>query len=152
MRPTRQPLSLLYPLAIVTLFALACAPSGRYSSPSSAGAGSEPPLELLSYRGTREYSFLIVEGQVRNKSSQKLEGIMAVVETYDSTGQLVTSQDSMIEYLPLMPGQTSPFKVMIRDNPAIQNFKVGFKEILGGLVPYTDLSPQKQPAPSKKKK
>jgi hypothetical protein len=98
----------------------------------------------------REYSYLTIHGQVKNISSEKLEGVWVVVEFYDANGTLVTSHDGVIEYSPIMPGQTSPFTVMERDNPLIKNFEVHFKHTFGGLIPHKDSRPD--PSPPKKKK
>jgi len=50
----------------------------------------------------------------------------------------VTSEDAVLEYDPRMPGQTSPFKIMIRDNPLIKTFRVNFKHIFGSTIPFKD--------------
>lgn len=107
-------------------------------------------LELLSFRGDREYSYLTINGQVKNISNEKLDGVWAVAEFYDSNSALVTSEDGVIEYNPLMPGQTSPFKIMQRDNPAIKTFKVKFKYLFGGAIPYKDSTTQSPPTADKK--
>lgn len=147
-----RPSPLVCALVVWLAFVLGCVPSGRYSQPNSGNAtNGELPLELLSHHGTREYGYLIVEGQVRNATAEKLNGIEAVAEAYDASGQFVTSDSALVEYNPLMPGQTSPFKVMIRDNPLIKNYRVNFKEILGGIVPSKDLSVSPPPPKQKKK-
>ena len=126
------------------------APSDRRTN-SANSSSSSPELELLSFHGEREYSFLIVNGQVKNISGNKMEGVWAVVEFYDSQGRLVTSEDGVIEYNPLMPEQTSPFKVMQRDNPLISTFKVKFKYTFGTPISYKDSTPPNE-TPAKRKR
>ena len=40
----------------------------------------------------------------------------------------------MIEYNPVLANQTSPFKVMTSDNPAIKKASIDFKELMGGTI------------------
>lgn len=145
-------------LAIAVSLWLACIigcvpPSDRNTSSPSANPGQDSyELELLSYRGERSYDYLIVEGQVRNISGEKLQGVMAVAECYDGGGNLVTSEDAVLEYDPIMPGQTSPFKVMVRDNPLIKTFRVNFKHIFGETIQYKDSTSTETPKSRNKKK
>lgn len=77
---------------------------------------------------------------------------MAVVECYGSDGSMITSEDGLLEYSPVMPGQTSPFRVMIRDNPLIETFKVNLKEMFGGTIPIKDSTPAQTPKSKKNRR
>jgi hypothetical protein len=111
-----------------------------------------PPLRLLSSSGERTSdAFLTVHGEVQNNSTEKLDTIWAVVSLYDANGQFISSEDSVIDYTPLMPNQKSPFKVMVRRNPLMETYKIGFKTTLGGELDYIDSPPQKS-QPTKKGK
>ena len=57
---------------------------------------------------------------------------MAEVRFTDKDGTFVKAQSSLIDYQPLMPGQTSAFKVMTVSNPQIWHFSFGFREMFGG--------------------
>lgn len=109
-----------------------------------------PPLELLSKRGEREYDYITVEGQVKNITAEPLEHVQVVIECHTADGTFVKSAESLISYDPLLPGQTSPFKAMTTDNPAIKTYRVSFKTMWGGTLEYTN-SVIKQSAKQKKR-
>ena len=43
---------------------------------------------------------------------------------------------ALVEYNPLMPGQTTPFKVMSTYNPVMKKCTIAFKEMFGGTLGY----------------
>lgn len=92
-------------------------------------------LEILDWHWGREYGYAIAEGRVKNISDEPLEAVEAVVEFQTSDEQLVKSGSSIIEYNPILPGQTSPFKVMTTHNPAMKTANIQFKELMGGTIP-----------------
>ena len=102
-----------------------------------------PQLELVRYAWQIEYGFAILEGQVRNISSEPLKNVAAVASFYDSNGGFITSSDTLIDYNPILPGQTSPFKVMATENPAMKKARVEFKELLGGTIPFRQAESKK---------
>ena len=57
---------------------------------------------------------------------------------YTADKTFVASDSALIEYEPLLPGQTSPFRVLTRYNPAIANCDIGFKSIGGAAIPYDE--------------
>lgn len=75
-----------------------------------------------------------MEGRVTNISDAALRNVTAVVTWYTEDGQFVTSDDALIEYNPILAGQTSPFEVMSGTNPAMKRFRVEFKELFGGTI------------------
>jgi hypothetical protein len=95
-------------------------------------------LELISMNDDRESDFITVSGQVKNISEVSLEAVEAVVEYYDSNGNFVKTDSAVIEYNPILPGQTSPFTVISTDNPAITKYDVTFKYLLDGTIPTKD--------------
>jgi len=42
----------------------------------------------------------------------------------------------LIDFDPILPGQTSPFKVLTTHNPAITKGSISFKYILGAQIPH----------------
>lgn len=88
------------------------------------------------YQSSRPY--VTLEGQVRNISPQSLRSVEAVVIYYTADGTFLTSNSSLIEYRPLLPGQTSPFKVISPYNPAMSTASVEFKELLGGKIEHRE--------------
>lgn len=93
-------------------------------------------LELLNWHWGNEYGYVTAEGQVKNISGRRLENVMAVVTWKDSNGNMITSDSALIEYRPLMPGQTSPFKVMESYNPLMKKASIGFKHLMGEEIRY----------------
>ena len=75
-----------------------------------------------------------MEGEVRNISGTAIRNVEAVVELRDANSRFVSSATALIEYQPLLPNQSSPFKVIGRHNPAITQFTVSFKELFGGQI------------------
>jgi hypothetical protein len=74
-------------------------------------------LALTSSKGYESAgSYHIIEGQVKNVSSQPLKNVTAVGIWLDKDGEFIKSDDAIIEYNPILPGQTSPFKTMSTGN------------------------------------
>lgn len=78
-----------------------------------------------------EYGYAIAEGQVTNVSSASLSHVLAVVTFSTSEGGFITSDDALIDFDPLLPGQSSPWKVSARWNPAMRNATVRFRTMRG---------------------
>ncbi|OQC29659.1 MAG: hypothetical protein BWX70_01549 [Verrucomicrobia bacterium ADurb.Bin070] len=91
----------------------------------------EAHLVLMDWRWSEEYGYVTVEGQVGNISGRKLENVEAVARFFAEDGSFITSDSSIIEYNPLMPGQVSPFKVMDTHNPMMKKASVAFKLMWG---------------------
>ena len=108
------------------------------TSPSPARVSASPQVALLSANGHESSSFHIVEGEVQNITNQRLENIMAVASWYTRDGTFITSEDTLIDYNPTLPGQKSPFKVISTTNPEMARYTVEFKEWMGGTVPWED--------------
>jgi hypothetical protein len=102
-----------------------------------------PPLEVISWKCDKEYSYVFVRGEVKNISSQSIKNVMAVGEFRTKDGTLVKSEDSLIDYNPILPGQTSPFKTGGTDNPAITNCNLSFKTLFGKQLGYTTAKDRK---------
>jgi hypothetical protein len=92
-------------------------------------------LELLNWQWRSEHGWVYAEGQVKNISGRQLRSVQAVVTWYDRKGNFITSDSSFIEYNPILPGQSSPFKVMERYNPAMEKASLSFKYFAGGTIP-----------------
>jgi hypothetical protein len=104
----------------------------------------EPPplkqstLRVGNWHWGENYSYAIAEGLVTNKSSESIENILAVVTFFDRYGNMITSDDALIEYRPLLPEQTSPFKVIVPYNPAMQSASLEFKNFRGQILDWQD--------------
>lgn len=96
----------------------ATAPSDMASSPAPT---SVPELEVLSFSWIREYGYATLEGEVRNISGAPIDNVVAVASFYDAAGNFITSGDALIDYRPILPGQTSPFGAMATGQPRDEN-------------------------------
>jgi len=54
---------------------------------------------------------------------------------FTENGQLVTSDTALIEYRPVLLGQTSSFKAINTLNPEMTNGTLSFKGFFGGTLP-----------------
>jgi len=95
-------------------------------------------LELLSSKGYEEYGYMIVEGQVKNITSYNLKNVEAVAAWYDDKENFITSDSTLAEYNPIVPGQASPFKVMSTHNPVMKKYTISFKYLMGGTINCKD--------------
>jgi hypothetical protein len=111
---------------------------------TSPPAPPTPLLELKASRCNKEYSFIISEGTVTNISGEPLKNVEAVAGYYDASGNFIKSGDAIIEYNPILPGQTSPYKTITTDNPAITRCDVSFKFLMGGTIDMRRAEPAKK--------
>ncbi len=91
-------------------------------------------LALVSASCTYRSNFVTCEGFVKNISSLALENVEVVINWYDTNDIPRSSQDALIEYDPILAGQTSPWSSIGRYNPALTGFRVEFKEFFGGTI------------------
>lgn len=131
-----RPAAVVVIVLSIGLFALS---ESDLSSPSSvassaSGPNGSPALAYTVTRCEQESGFMFVEGTVTNNSSDSLKNVEAVASYNDASGKMVTSEDTLIEYNPILSGQTSPFKVMATYNPAMASCSVRFKDLMGGEI------------------
>ncbi|MBI5283750.1 MAG: hypothetical protein HY874_01530 [Chloroflexi bacterium] len=95
-----------------------------------------PPykLALVSASCGRQYSYIICEGFVKNVSARAIDNIEAVVSLLDSDKVPFASDSALIDYRPILPDQTSPFKIYATYNPAFSYWRVEFKEFFGATI------------------
>jgi len=109
----------------------------------------QPPADQLAILASRGYEsdsggFFFVEGQVKNLTDTPLKSVAVVATWFDKDGTFITTDTALIDYNPLMPGQTSPFKTITRGNPRMSKFRVEFKHLLGGTLSSRDDSVKKK--------
>ena len=75
---------------------------------------------------------------MKNLTNANLENVMAVVTWYTDDGNFITTDDAVIDYNPVLPGQTSPFEVISRSNPAMSRYNVEFKMLFGSTLRTED--------------
>lgn len=88
-------------------------------------------LVIVSWHWSESSAFAIAEGEVLNVSNESLRNVEAVVTFRAVDGTFITSDSALIEYNPILPGQTSPFSVMATWNPQMKKASLRFKELLG---------------------
>lgn len=116
--------------------------TSAYRSPSLTSGVSAPAvpsglileLENVTY-SSEAGNYFIGEGLVKNISSEPQRQVTAVVFMLDKDSNFIKSDDALIDYDPLLPGQSSPFKVIMSDNPLSAKGRIQFKYLLGGEIP-----------------
>lgn len=107
-----------------------------FSDPQPNHNVSTPSLELLSFSCTQEYGYIFVTGEVKNISNEPMKNVVAVGHFRTKKGEFIKSTDALLEYNPILPGQTSPFKSGGTTNPAIEGCEVTFKYLMGGSINF----------------
>lgn len=104
---------------------------GAARSRGSTGVASSSRLALLSARDSYSAGgrYRVIDGQVDNLSEEPIRSLTVVVTWFNGAGQLMTSDSTLIEFDPLMPGQKSPFQTMTRDNPEMRTYRLSFKSM-----------------------
>lgn len=145
----------LLALVVMVLFAVAaeCTALEEEATPAGSGGGRTaapkqtrtpiPPkykLALISSSclWNENTGYFTCEGFVENITNEPMENIEAVINWYDESDTPITSESALIEYDPVLPGQQSPWKVMGRYNPAMDKYRVEFKEFFGGTIGTED--------------
>jgi len=109
---------------------------GSNQSTSTPAANTEPVLELQNWSWHKEYGYAIAEGMVKNISSKPLDDVVAILNIYDKQNNFIKSDHALIDYRPILPGQSSPFKVMASYNPAMDTAFIDFKTFSGGTLSW----------------
>lgn len=107
------------------------------STSSPAATSSTPLLELQYWKCYKEHSYVFIEGEVKNVSNINLKNVVAVGTFRTKDGEYVKTEDSLIDYNPILPGQTSPFKAGGTENPEIERCEVNFRYLMGGTIAFT---------------
>lgn len=117
--------------------------AGQRASAASQSApppSTAPTLEVTAWRFYNSDNYHYIEGEVKNVGTVPIDNLQAVGTFLDASSTFIKSDDTLVEYRPLLPGQTSPFKVMASLNPAVKFARLGFKRLMGGVIEHTDLS------------
>ena len=106
--------------------------------PPPAPSPPPPQLALLSTRGYEQSLFHQVEGQVRNISDRPLENVAVLVTWLTASDEFITSDECLIDFNPILAGQTSTFSCLVTTNPEMSQFTVQFKTLFGGSIATDD--------------
>jgi hypothetical protein len=118
--------------------------SNLAAAPASVSAPNTRQLELISRKCGKENINVFIIGEVKNISSESLEKIMAVGKFQTKDGNLVKSVEAVIDSNPILPGQTSGFKVGGTDDPAITDCYLSFKNQAGQQLTYVSTKDRKK--------
>lgn len=121
----------------------------RPSTPVAA-APINPPLELraFTWQQTETGSYAQVDGQIRNASDARIESLKVIVSFFAIDGTFITSESGYAEFSPLMPGQSSPFSLMVRWNPMMSKATIEFSS-RGELLAHRDVTTgRRSPCPA----
>jgi hypothetical protein len=77
---------------------------------------------------------IAVSGDVKNISPAAIPRVIVVADFGIASGQIVKTAEAAVVYEPVNPGQTTPFRVTIPDNPAIVVYRVTFKDAAGSTI------------------
>jgi hypothetical protein len=89
-------------------------------------------LEASNIKARREHGHIIITGKVKNLTPHALEDVLVEAHLYTyKGGDVVTIQDSLIDYSPLMPGQSSTWEIYAADSSDIHDAVISFKHVLG---------------------
>ncbi len=107
---------------------------------AAAPAVHRDQLALISSKGYESESgnYHYIEGLIKNISNEPISSVVAVGLWFDKDGEFIKSDDALIDYNPILPGQTSPFKTISRGNPAMSKFRVEFKTMRGATLSVED--------------
>ena len=67
-----------------------------------------------------------------------MENVLAVGTWRTADGTFIKSDDALLDYNPIMPGQISPFKIYSTYNPAMKRCNLSFRYLMGGAISFTE--------------
>jgi len=73
---------------------------------------------------------MFIRGKVKNVSNKSLSNVQVVGKFETASGEFEKTSNALIDYDPLLPGQTSPFSTFTTHNPAFKHCAFHFKELL----------------------
>jgi hypothetical protein len=115
----------------------------RAARPTSTPVPPRYELALISASCTRksDIGFRECEGYVKNITDEALYDVEAVVTWVDANGTPYSTDEALVDYNPILPGQESPWSTIGTDNPALTRFRVQFRELLGSAILTRDDRP-----------
>lgn len=108
------------------------------TEPNSQQRPAAAQLELLkmvhSHRDTR----LLIEGLVKNISSDTLKNLTAVAIFYDDDESFLTSDVGQLAFNMLLPEEKAPFRIWTLDDHHMRRFEVNFRDDRGAPLQLAD--------------
>jgi len=138
---TPTPTAVAAPTTAPTWTPLPSTPAAA-QKPISVGSGARLALISATCTLKSDIGFTECEGFVENISGKTMENVEVVITWADDNGVAQSSDEALIDYNPILAGQQSPWSTIGTYNPALTRFRVQFKELIGGTIPYRDDRPQ----------
>jgi hypothetical protein len=133
--------AIVFAAAVAIIVAVATMGTSQDRRTPSAGSGitaaQDGSIELLSMRHDREGDTLTVAGLVRNGGTIPADRLIAVVFTFDRTGNFLASGRAPLEFVSLAPGDESPFRVSVPTGGDVGRYRVSFRTE-AGIVRHVD--------------
>lgn len=111
-------------------------PSLLLSQEQPVAAHAAPPqIVVRSAQADRQQGYVTVLGEAVNISGKRLASLEAIVETFDEQGRLRGVESALLELPSLRPGESSPFRIHIRETTPLASYRLRFRHLLGATVP-----------------
>jgi hypothetical protein len=116
------------------------APPGSVATMSNPEAEETTPrLQLVGLRCRREDGSNVIEGAVRNATTEPLPQVLVVGTWGAADGRVVKTDDAPVKDDPIPPRQTTSFRVSIPEESAVTLCQVAFRTFGGGPIPWVDV-------------
>jgi hypothetical protein len=131
----------IFVLIVGTVGLMASAASRSFAAPATTSGSTTAQLALISARDyeSDHRGFRYIDGEVKNISRAPLKNVAVVGVWLDKDGHFITSEEAFLKFDPLLPGQTSRFKMISLANPAMHEFRLEFRSLLDGALRADDL-------------
>jgi hypothetical protein len=102
--------------------------SAHKEAPSASSSGKD--IVISSWNCTIESigNFANVRGELKNASGSPIKSLGIVVSLRTADGTFVSSTNGNTEYDVVLPGQTSPFDILVRFNPAVRKVDLSLEK------------------------
>jgi len=106
-------------------------------APSAAESGKDLIINSWICTAETDTNWVHIGGEVKNVSGSSIKGLQIVVTLRTADGTFISSDGGMPSYDTILPGQTSPFEVLTRFNPALRSADLSLKNDDGEAVEFS---------------
>ncbi len=108
---------------------------GAAGAPAAGGA----PIELVSLASDRQGDALRITGMVQNPTDGvEQRDVVAVAFLFDRSGHLVGSGTAPVDDTWLVPGDASPFVIVVDHAESVTRYRLGFRARDGQVLAHVD--------------
>jgi hypothetical protein len=94
-----------------------------------------PQIAVRSAQADRQQGYVTIIGEAVNISGKTLSSLEVIAETFDEQGKLLGVETALLELPSLRPGESSPFRIQIKEMTPFASYRLRFRHILGASVP-----------------